>query len=92
MLNAAPIEHSSIGMELMPTGESKERAKAILCTIHQPTSETFQYFSHIILLYHGRCVFHGSSQDANVHFSKFVSVTHLYLAVIVTRIEFRIYF
>lgn len=65
-------ENSSFGIELLPTSEhSKERLpKAIICTIHQPSSEIFQYFSHIILLYHGRCVFHGSAQNAVQHFSK----------------------
>lgn len=54
------------------THESNEKklAKAILCTIHQPTSEIFQCFSHIILLYQGRCVFQGQPQDAIVYFSK----------------------
>lgn len=60
------------GMASMTTHESNEKkvAKAILCTIHQPTSEIFQCFSHIILLYQGRCVFQGQPQDAIVYFSK----------------------
>lgn len=59
-------------MELISTSEpNKEKlAKAIVCTIHQPTSDIFQCFSHIILLYHGRCIFQGSAQDAIDHFSK----------------------
>lgn len=67
-------ESNSIGMEMATNIESIEqnRGKAIICTIHQPTSEIFQCFSHIILMYHGRCVFHGNFQDAIIHFSKFV--------------------
>lgn len=70
--NLTTSEESTFGMELISTSEpNKEKlAKAIVCTIHQPTSDIFQCFSHIILLYHGRCIFQGSAQDAIDHFSK----------------------
>lgn len=73
------LNPATTGMELMTNNESngEKLAKAIICTIHQPTSEIFQCFSHIILLYHGRCVFQGQSQDAIAHFSKLVSVNKL---------------
>lgn len=59
------------GMELLPTAADNQiPAKAIICSIHQPTSETFQCFTHIILMYAGRCVFHGSKEEAINHFSK----------------------
>lgn len=65
---------SGYGMELMSSTDSSIHmpAKAIICSIHQPTSEIFQCFSHIVLMYSGRCVFSGSSEEAIAHFSKFV--------------------
>lgn len=60
------------GMELLPAvgADNQRPAKAIICSIHQPTSEIFQCFTHIILMYAGRCVFHGSTDEAINHFSK----------------------
>lgn len=57
------------GMELTPT-KNQMPAKAIICSIHQPTSQIFECFSHIILMYAGRCVFHGTTEEAFTHFSK----------------------
>lgn len=66
------INGNEFGMELTPTSNSNSQmpAKAILCSIHQPTSQIFECFSHIILMYAGRCVFHGTTEDAFNHFSK----------------------
>lgn len=68
--NAAHANESSI--ELMPIKNVNNQmpAKAILCSIHQPTSQIFECFSHIILMYGGRCVFHGTTEEAFFHFSK----------------------
>lgn len=57
------------GMELVSPADQRP-AKAIVCSIHQPTSDIFQCFTHIILMYAGRCVFHGSTDEAITHFSK----------------------
>jgi ABC-type multidrug transport system ATPase subunit len=41
---------------------------AILCTIHQPSSEVFQLFDSCILLKSGRIVFQGPTSTINAHF------------------------
>lgn len=66
------IDNNGFDMELLSTAEAsnEKQAKAIICSIHQPTSEIFQCFTHIILMYAGRCVFYGSKEDAIDHFSK----------------------
>lgn len=46
--------------------------KAIMCTIHQPNSELFHSFSHIILMNAGECVFQGSSSEAEEFFARFL--------------------
>lgn len=38
--------------------------KAVICSIHQPTSDIFQCFSHITLMHAGRCFFQGKTEDA----------------------------
>lgn len=67
---------SENGLELMPTQQQLNRMppKAVICSIHQPTSDIFQCFSHIILMYAGRCVFQGTADEAIQHFSKFVNL------------------
>lgn len=44
--------------------------KAIICTIHQPNSDIFRRFSHILLMQDGRCVYQGKTDDAFAYFSK----------------------
>ncbi|KAL0272357.1 UNVERIFIED_CONTAM: hypothetical protein PYX00_005360 [Menopon gallinae] len=45
--------------------------KTVLCTIHQPSSEIFDMFSNLILLFEGRIAFIGDSKDALKHFEKY---------------------
>ncbi|KAG8229496.1 hypothetical protein J437_LFUL010071, partial [Ladona fulva] len=45
------------------------RRKAILCTIHQPSSEVFALFSQIVLLVEGRLAFSGTAPAALAFFS-----------------------
>jgi energy-coupling factor transporter ATP-binding protein EcfA2/ABC-type multidrug transport system permease subunit len=42
---------------------------AILCTIHQPSSEVFDLFSRSILLSDGHVMFNGECKDINQHFA-----------------------
>lgn len=58
-------------MELMDARNIKSLPKAILCSIHQPSSETFQRFSHIILMHAGRTVFQGTRDEAITYFSRY---------------------
>lgn len=44
--------------------------KTVLCTIHQPSSEIFDMFNNLILLFEGRVVFVGKSKEALKHFEK----------------------
>lgn len=47
--------------------------KAVICSIHQPTSDIFQCFSEIILMHAGRCIFQGNTEDAFDFFSRSVN-------------------
>lgn len=43
--------------------------KAVICTVHQPSSEIFAMFDHILLLSEGRTAFIGSTEKALGFFS-----------------------
>lgn len=61
-------------IELLPQKQCAQMApKAVLCSIHQPTSDIFASFSHIILMCAGRCVYQGTTEQALIHFSRFLS-------------------
>ncbi|XP_023302901.2 protein brown [Lucilia cuprina] len=72
--------HSSIEMETFdsdlpslkalnnsPNGRYK---KAIICSIHQPTSDIFELFTHIILMDAGRIIYQGRTEEAFEFFSR----------------------
>lgn len=42
--------------------------KAIICSIHQPTSEVFECFTHVILMQSGRICFQGTVDQARSFF------------------------
>lgn len=46
--------------------------KAIMCSIHQPTSDIFRCFSHIILMHAGHSIFQGSVEETADFFSRLV--------------------
>lgn len=50
---------------------------AIMCSIHQPTSEVFECFSHIILMQSGRITFQGTVDEAKSFFSRYESTNEL---------------
>lgn len=54
------------------TSIEKMTPKAVICSIHQPTSDVFQCFSEIILMHAGRCIFQGNTHDAFDYFAKLV--------------------
>lgn len=69
--SASSINETEIdGIELQ-TLQKQTTPKAIICSIHQPTSDIFQCFSHIMLMHNGRCVFQGTAQEAADHFARF---------------------
>lgn len=49
---------------------TNSKKKAIICTIHQPTSDIFELFTHVILMDAGRIIYQGSSNDALLFFKK----------------------
>ncbi|XP_065369460.1 protein brown [Calliphora vicina] len=72
--------HSSIEMETLtsdlpslealnnsPNGRYK---KAIICSIHQPTSDIFELFTHIILMDAGRIIYQGRTEEALEFFTR----------------------
>lgn len=44
--------------------------RAILCSIHQPSSDLFQNFTHVLIMQLGRIVYQGSLSEAEIAFSK----------------------
>lgn len=58
------------GIQTSFIASSNYSAKAIVCSIHQPSSDIFQCFTHIILMNEGRIVYQGSTEEANIFFSK----------------------
>jgi len=49
-----------------PNGTLK---KAAICSIHQPTSDIFELFTHIILMDGGRIVYQGRTEEASKFFT-----------------------
>ena len=47
-----------------------QSGKTVAFTIHQPSSELFNYFDRLLLLSEGRICFHGDAKDAAVFFSE----------------------
>lgn len=44
--------------------------KLVICSIHQPSSEVFACFSHIILMQDGQIAFQGTLRQAEFYFSR----------------------
>lgn len=45
--------------------------KAIICSIHQPPSNVFECFSHVIIMNSGHIVFQGSVEETADHFTRY---------------------
>lgn len=52
--------------------EQKHRTigKAIMCSIHHPTAELFEIFTHVILMHSGRMAFQGTLLEAQEFFMR----------------------
>lgn len=69
---------SSIEMEVMnPTYDSateelfgESYQKSVICSIHQPTSDIYELFTHVILMDNGHVVYQGTTDDALKFFQK----------------------
>lgn len=63
-LSAVDGPNNEMEMSLKSQMPIQMPPKAIICSIHQPTSDIFQCFSHITLMHAGRCLFQGKTEDA----------------------------
>lgn len=50
--------------------ENSHKNKLVICSIHQPSSEVFACFSHVILMQEGRIAFQGSVNEAEKFFTR----------------------
>lgn len=63
--NARSVMQSLKELTQSPSnGDNRDCARAVICSIHQPSSAVFNYFSHIILMDNGSIVFRGKIQDS----------------------------
>lgn len=70
-LHTLSYGHGSTSIEMNAAhSTSNFIAKGIACSVHEPSSEIFNYFTHIILMNSGRIIFHGSTKEAKIFFSK----------------------
>ncbi|XP_049811851.1 protein scarlet-like [Schistocerca nitens] len=46
------------------------RGKIVICSVHQPSSEVFRFFDHLILLAEGRVAFQGTLSEAAEFFKR----------------------
>ncbi|CAF1908839.1 unnamed protein product [Brassica oleracea var. botrytis] len=49
-------------------GMAHGRGKAVVTSIHQPSSRVFQMFDTVLLLCEGKCLFYGKGRDAMAYF------------------------
>ncbi|CAH8334738.1 unnamed protein product [Eruca vesicaria subsp. sativa] len=49
-------------------GMAHGRGKAVVTSIHQPSSRVFQMFDTVLLLSEGKCLFYGKGRDAMAYF------------------------
>lgn len=69
---------SAIEMEIVhPTYDSateellgESYQKSVICSIHQPTSDIYELFTHVILMDAGRVIYQGTTDDALNFFKK----------------------
>lgn len=52
--------------------ELADAGKIIMCVIHQPSSQTFDLFTHLLLLAKGRIVYNGPMSTLQSYFARCV--------------------
>lgn len=55
---------------LSNTNLKRRHKKAVMCSIHQPTSDIYELFTHIILMDAGRVVYQGTTEEAKDFFTR----------------------
>lgn len=83
--NSANSEDSlELEMEMLTNGShhstlvDKFTNKAIICSIHQPSSDVFECFTHIIIVSGGRIAFQGTVDEASVLFSRYLYYLNIF--------------
>lgn len=54
------------------------KGKVVVCTVHQPSSQVFAMFDHVLLMAEGRAAFMGPTSKALDFFSSQVIKKHRY--------------
>lgn len=66
------LHHQNNGEESMEINAklvaNSHKNKLVVCSIHQPSSEVFACFSHVILMQEGRIAFQGTVVEAEEFF------------------------
>lgn len=57
-------------LSVVQTLRNFAHSKLVICSIHQPTSEVFQYFTHIILMRSGAVAFQGGLRQVVQAFAR----------------------
>lgn len=55
----------------MTNRQSTTVGKAIMCSIHHPTAELFEIFSHVIIMYAGSIAFQGTLDEVQQFFLRY---------------------
>lgn len=67
--NSEKEETRANEMEMyLQTDGLNSNGKAIMCSIHHPTAELFEIFTHVILMYAGTIAFQGTLDEAQQFF------------------------
>lgn len=49
--------------------------KLVMVTIHQPSSQLFEYFTHVILLTNGEIFYNGTKEGIATYFQRLLLIT-----------------
>lgn len=67
-----PDSDEDLELGFKPIGNA-DKNKLVVCSIHQPSSEVFACFSHVILMQEGRIAFQGTVHEAENFFLRLIS-------------------
>lgn len=79
----AKVQTDEMEMYLKTTNRRNNMTgKAIMCSIHHPTSELFKIFTHVILMYSGSIAFQGTLDEVQQFFVGYVDAIYEYSHVV----------
>ncbi|XP_063700042.1 protein brown [Culicoides brevitarsis] len=67
---ASSVTQSLRSLVGLDENENRSQARAVICSVHQPSSSLFHLFSHLILMSNGKIVFQGRIEEAVEVFEK----------------------